>query len=71
MGAPSLSATLTWTVIATKDKPVPTVISWERDLLFKVDVKRLQASDTNIIVADFHCRGMWTETKGQATKLSS
>ena len=39
-------------------------IGWEPDLLFKVDVNRLEASDTQVIVAVFHFRGMWTETKG-------
>lgn len=43
----------------------------EPDLLYQVDVKRLEASDMKIIVAAFHFRGMWTETGGQATKLSS
>lgn len=42
---------------------VATALSWEPDLLFKVDVKRLEASDTKVIVTDFHFRGMWTETK--------
>lgn len=40
MGAPSLSAILTWTVIAAKDKPTPIAMGWELDLLFKVDVNR-------------------------------
>lgn len=71
MGVPSLSAILTWTVIAAKDKLATIAIGWEPDLLFKMDVKRLEASDTKIIVAVFHFRGMWTETGGQATKLSS
>lgn len=62
MGTPSLSAILTWTVTATKDKPI--AMGWEPDLLFKVDVIRRQASDTTVIVAIFHFRGMWTETKG-------
>lgn len=43
----------------------------EPDLLYQVDVKRLEASDMKIIVAAFHFRGMWTEGGGQATKLSS
>lgn len=64
MAAPSLSAILTWTVIAAKDKRVPLAIGWEPDLLFKVDVNRLEASDVKVIVAVFHFRGMWTETKG-------
>lgn len=63
MAAPSLSAILTWTVIAAKDKRVRLAIGWEPDLLFKVDVNRLEASDTKVIVAVFHFRGMWTETK--------
>lgn len=62
-GTPSLSATLTWTVIDKKDK-LPTALSWEPDLRFKVDVKRLEASDTKVIVTDFHFKGMWTKTKG-------
>lgn len=42
MGAPSLSAILTWTVIATKDKPAPIAIGREPDLLFNTDVKDLR-----------------------------
>lgn len=64
MAAPSLLAILMWTVIAAKDKSAPIAIGWEPDLLFKVDVNRLEASDTNVIVAVFHFGGMWTETKG-------
>lgn len=63
MGAPSSSAILTWTVIAAEDKPASIAIGWEPDLFFKVDVNRLEASDTKVIVAVFHFRGMWTETK--------
>lgn len=63
MGVPSLSAILTWTVIAAKDKLAPIAIGWEPDLLFKMDVKRFETSDTKVIVAVFHFRGMWTETK--------
>lgn len=63
MGTPSLSAILTWTVIATKDEPAPIAIGREPDLLFNINVNRLEASEPEVIVPVFHFRGMWTETK--------
>lgn len=63
MGTPSLSAILTWAVFAIKDKPAPIAIGREPYLLFNIDVNRLEASEPTVIVAVFHFRGMWTETK--------
>lgn len=42
MGAPSVSAILTWTEIATKEKPALIAIGREPDLLFNMNVKDLR-----------------------------
>lgn len=47
----------------SKRETAPIAMGHKPDLLFNMGVKRLKASDPEIIEAIFHFRGMWTETK--------